>query len=132
MDRLTERLVLFGLTLDIERTLLGEVVRFRLVFQARLCTLLRPSSGSFRLNWWQIHALQVVSHACLSAVTTPVVSAFAVVKGVWEAHRLISLHQTGNRLCPRVNTGAYKILGSPKFIHHVCSIVVECLHYCLT
>ena len=102
-----------------------------------------PSSPGLHLApliLWQLQAKLVagtpvtrrLAHACLGVVTTPVVSAFAVVKGVWEAHRLISIHQTGNRLCPRVNTDAYKILGSPEFIHHVCSIVVECLHYCLT
>src|SRR6266705_2479084 len=102
-----------------------------------------PSSPSPHLApfiLWQLQAKLVagtrvtrrLAHACLSIVTSPVVSAFTVVKGVWEAHRLICLHQTGNRLCPRVNTDAYKILGSSKFIHHVCSIVVECLHYFLT
>ena len=55
-----------------------------------------------------------LARAGLSAVINPVVSAFAVVKGVRESHLLLSLLKKGNRLCLRVNTNGGKILKIPK------------------
>src|SRR2546428_9318617 len=56
-----------------------------------------------------------LARVCPRAVIQPVVSTFAVVKRVWKSHLVLYLRETGNRLCPRVNTDASKTPHLPKF-----------------
>src|SRR5947209_8841758 len=56
-----------------------------------------------------------LARVCPRAVIQPVVSTFAVVKRVWKSHLVLYLRETGNRLCPRVNTDASKTQHLPKF-----------------
>jgi len=56
-----------------------------------------------------------LARVCPRAVIQPVVSTFAVVKRVWKSHLVLYLRETGNRLCPRVNTDAKKTPHPPKF-----------------
>ncbi len=56
-----------------------------------------------------------LARVCPRAVIQPVVSTFAVVKRVWKSHPVLYLRETGNRLCPRVNTDASKTPHLPKF-----------------
>src|SRR5438094_8294940 len=56
-----------------------------------------------------------LARVCPMAVIQPVVSTFAVVKRVWKSHLVLYLRETGNRLCPRVNTDASETPHPPKF-----------------
>src|SRR5438270_13825987 len=55
-----------------------------------------------------------LARVCPRAVIQAVVSTFAIVKRVWKSHLVLYLCETGNRLCPRVNTDASKTPHLPK------------------
>ena len=85
-----------------------------------------PSSLGLHLISFIVRQLQIktraptgvaprLTPASLSVVIDPVMSAFAVIEGVWESHCPLSLLKTGNRLCVRVNTNASEILDPRNF-----------------
>src|SRR5437773_11509101 len=56
-----------------------------------------------------------LARVCTRAVIQPVVSTFEVVRREWKSHLVLYLRETGNRLCPRVNTDAIETPHPPKF-----------------